>query len=147
MSHVRTQLRQALQAALTSLPTTGPRVEINRSAPVSAARAPCLLITTPSERAAQIGTLSVPRVMRTVTVVIEAVAAGADLDAQLDQIGLEVEQAMAGVGLLGGLIKSPPQYSEMQMDREDTASPPVGYLRMAWQCDMATTHINPDIPI
>lgn len=147
MSHVRTQLRQALQAALTSLPTTGPRVEINRSAPVSAARAPCLLITTPSERAAQIGTLSVPRVMRTVTVVIEAVAAGADLDAQLDQIGLEVEQAMAGVGLLGGLIKSPPQYSEMQMDREDTASPPVGYLRMAWQCDMATTHINPDTPI
>ncbi|WP_277080825.1 hypothetical protein [Thauera propionica] len=122
-------------------------MEINRSAPVSAARAPCLLITTPSERAAQIGTLSVPRVMRTVTVVIEAVAAGADLDAQLDQIGLEVEQAMAGVGLLGGLIKSPPQYSEMQMDREDTASPPVGYLRMAWQCDMATTHINPDIPI
>lgn len=147
MSHVRTQLRLALQAALAGLPTTGPRVEINRSSPVSAARAPCLLITTPSERAAQIGTLSVPLVMRTVTVVIEAVAAGVDLDAQLDQIGLEVEQAMAGVGLLGGLIKSPPQYSEMQMDREDTASPPVGYLRMAWQCDMVTTHINPDIPI
>lgn len=147
MSHVRTQLRTALQAALTGLPTTADRVEINRSAPVSAARAPCLLITTPSERATQIGTLSVPRVMRTVTVIIEAVAAGADLDGQLDQISLEVEQAMAGIGMLGGLLKSPAQYTEMQLDREDTASPPVGYLRMAWQLDTATTHSNPDIPI
>ena len=147
MSHVRTQLREALRTALTGLPATADRVDINRSAPVSATRAPCLLITTPTERAAQIGTLSVPRVMRTVTVIIEAVAAGAELDAQLDQISLEVEQAMAGVGMLDGLLKSPPQYSEMQLEREDTASPPMGYLRMAWQCDMATTHSNPDIPI
>lgn len=147
MSHVRTQIREALRTALTGLPTTADRVEINRSAPVAASRAPCLLITTPSERTTQIGTLSVPRVMRAVMVVIEAVAAGTDLDAQLDQIGLEVEQAMSGVGLLGGLLKGPPQYTEMQFDREDTASPPVGYLRMAWQCDTATTHSNPDIPI
>lgn len=147
MTHVRTQLRTALQAALTGLPTTADRVEINRSAPVAASRAPCLLITTPSEHATQIGTLSVPRVMRTVTVIIEAVAAGADLDGQLDQISLEVEQAMAVIGLLGGLLKSPAQYTEMQLDREDTASPPVGYLRMAWQLDTATTHSNPDIPI
>lgn len=147
MTHVRAQLRTALQAALTGLPTTADRVEINRSAPVAASRAPCLLITTPSERATQIGTLSVPRVMRTVTVIIEAVAAGADLDGQLDQISLEVEQAMAGIGMLGGLLKSPAQYTEMQLDREDTASPPVGYLRMAWQLDTATTHSNPDIPI
>lgn len=147
MSHIRTQLRAALQSALTGLPTTGDRVSINRSAPVSAARTPCLLITTSREEVEQIGSMVSPMIMRRITVVIEAAASGAGLDAQLDQIAVEIESAMAGLGLLNGLLKDAPRYTEAQIEHDDTASPPMGYLRLAYQLIAATATHNPASPL
>ena len=147
MSHIRTQLRAALQSALTGLPTTGDRVSINRSAPVSAARTPCLLITTPREEIEQVGAMASPIIMRRITVVIEAAASGTDLDAQLDQIAVEVETAMAGIGMLNGMLKDAPRYTEAQIEHEDAASPPLGYLRLAYEFVVASATNNPASPL
>lgn len=147
MSHVRTQLRAALQSALTGLPSTGDRVSINRSSPFSAARTPCLLITTPREDVEQFGAMSSPMIMRRVIVVIEAATTGSDLDTQLDQIAVEVETAMAGLGMLNGLLKNSPRYIEAQIEHEDAASPPLGYLRLAYELVVATATNNPESPL
>lgn len=142
MSHVRTQLRAALQAALTGLPTTGDRVSINRSAPVSSARTPCLLITTPAEEAER-ADVSGQYVSRVIAVQVEAVASGATIDEQLDQAAAEVEPAVFALRNVFPKIKSI-EYQGMQMERDDTASPPIGSMRMMYQIQLITLAADPE---
>lgn len=145
-THVRTQLRQALQVALTGLPTTLDRVSINRSSPVPASRTPCLLVTTPSEEVEQMG-MGVAYVMRNITVQVDAVASGDGIDDQLDQMAAEVEQAIFTVKEGFSAIKGDPLYQGMQLERDDSTSPPLGYLRMTYQISLITAATDPKTPL
>lgn len=145
MTHVRTQLRTALGAVLAGLPAV-PYVYINRARALDHTQAPCLRITTPQERAEPLG-VSVGMQDRTVTVLIEAFVKAEPLDDAADQAGLEVEQAIEAAGTLGGLIKAPMQLDEVRLEIEDTASPPLAVLRMAYTAQIYTLAAAPDIAI
>lgn len=104
MSHVRRQIRERVGTTLGSLATTSTRVYQSRMVSLPDTLLPALCIYTLSEAvAAEHG--DVPRSqMRELRLVVEAYArAAADLDDTLDQIAVEVEEAMAGDRDLGGL--------------------------------------------
>lgn len=101
MTHKRQQIREQAVTLLTGLATTGARVFASRVYPIQRAELPGLLVyakNEPSQRASMGGSL-----MRDLTLVVEAVARGADLDDTLDTICKEVEAAMTA--RLNGLAK------------------------------------------
>ena len=115
MSHVRTQIRQAVAALLTGLPSTLARVFVSRpdARPLQAYEIPCLLISRGdvSENTDPIDMAWPGGLMRDFVLVVSCVAAANEsLDDALDTMAAEVEAQMGAVTTLGGLIKhiSPP---------------------------------------
>ncbi|TAK50238.1 MAG: hypothetical protein EPO23_03260 [Xanthobacteraceae bacterium] len=104
MTHVRSQIRAAVVAALSGLATTGARVYPGRTRSLGEDHEPTLLIYTTDERAeidAMGGIL-----LRRLTLVVDAqVVASGPPDDTLDQIAAEVEPAMILNPSLGGLAK------------------------------------------
>lgn len=133
MSHVRTQLRTTLVATLTGLATTGNRVHASRMRPQSAEQMPCLLVTTGDERveaaAQQFGPLD-----RRLTVHIRGFALGATADNTLDQIALEVENALAGTGYA---------LQGMDVEFDDELEKPVGTITLNYEILYFTQPGNP----
>lgn len=108
MSHLRTQIRSAVVTALTNLSSTGTRVYSGRVDPLAADASASLLVDVGEE---QIETVSIGgsrnRILdRRLEVIIRAgVKAGSGYLDTLDQIALEVEQALAANQSLGGVAK------------------------------------------
>lgn len=108
MAHLRTQIRDAIQTLLTGLPTTGSNVFAGRALPLTAGKTPALVIFTfPDvpvyEDGAEMGD-TVCIVQHDLTVEVEGYASDST-DDKLDQIALEVEQAMYTDERLGGLAQ------------------------------------------
>lgn len=101
--HVRKQIRDAVETALTGLATTGATVFTSRVYPIEADSLPCLAILTATETIAlDEGTLEAPH--RLLTVEVRGIAkATSALDDTLDTIAKEVEVAMRSDITLGGL--------------------------------------------
>ena len=104
MAHVRKQIRDAIKTALTGLATTGANCYQSRVFPFESTKLPALLIYTKSETT-DFDTISLPRdVMRVLEINVEAYVQGtANYDNTLDQIAVEVEEAIAADVTLGGL--------------------------------------------
>jgi hypothetical protein len=100
MGHVRADIRAAVVTALTGLTTTGSRVLVDDQYPVE--DVPALVIKTSEENAGE----SVEGIrQRAVGVSVEAVSKlTSGITAQLDQIALEVETALAGSITVGGRV-------------------------------------------
>lgn len=145
MSHVRTQLRAALQAALTGLPSVT-AVFVNRAAPISAAQTPCIRITTPREQIDAQG-LNEDMHERTITVLVECFVKGETLDDAADQAGLEVESAIAAAGDLNGLTKGALTLRETALEIEETVTTPLAMMRMAYTAQIYTLAAAPDTAI
>lgn len=100
MSHVRTQIRDALVTAVTGLATTGAHVHAAYMNPTEVL--PCLLVRLEG-REDHAGQDISQTVERDLTAVITGYCkAVGDVDATLNQIALEVETALAAVPTLGG---------------------------------------------
>lgn len=145
MSHVRTQLRAALAAALAGLPSA-PAVYISRARALDHTQAPCLRVTTPQESIEPLGVSDTIRA-RAVSVLIEGFVKGTDLDAAADQVALEVEQALEAAGDLAGLIKGTLQLADTRTELDETTSPPLAVVRMAYTADIYTLASAPDTAI
>jgi hypothetical protein len=106
MAHVRTQIREAMKAALTGLPTTGAKVFKSRDWPRNAEELPALLIYSGPESSEPVDFDEATD--RDYDVVVEvALFAGADgIDDFMDQIAVEVENAVQADQTFGGLAKS-----------------------------------------
>jgi hypothetical protein len=133
MSHVRTQLRTALVAALTGLATTGNRVHASRMRPQGDANLPCLLVTTNDE---QIDSTVDAILLRDLSVSIRGFAMGnSALDDTLDQIALEVETVMA----------SNPRaiFERVEIDYDDELEKPVGAITLTYRIQYYTTAADP----
>jgi len=106
MAHVRKQIRDAIKTALTGLATTGANCYQSRVFPFESTKLPALLIYTKSETT-DFDTISLPRdVMRVLEINVEAYVQGtSNYDNTLDQIAVEVEEAIAADVTLGGLTK------------------------------------------
>lgn len=97
MSAQRKAIRQSLAAILKNAATAaGDRVFSSRSTPIFESELPAILVYTRSE-SVELFAESPREYKRTVTVVIEAVAetTGENLDDQLDDVGQEIEAALA----------------------------------------------------
>jgi len=106
MAHVRKQIRDAIVTATTGLATTGSNVFRSRIYPLEQTKLPGLCIFTRSETV-EFDTLTMARsINRVLDVMIEAyVSATTNYDNTLDQIAVEVEEALAADVTLGGLSK------------------------------------------
>lgn len=106
MAHLRTQIRNAVKTALTGLATTGANVYASRVWPVRAGIMPGLLIYTPAE-AKEVATMGGAdrTIERTTDLYVEAyIEATSALEDTIDQIELEVEEALAGSAAVDALV-------------------------------------------
>lgn len=145
MSHVRTQLRTALAAALAALPSA-PTVHVNRTRAIDHTQTPCVRLSTPQESIEPYG-LSSPMAMRDITALVEVFVAGAAPDALADQTGLEIEQAVAAAGTMGDLLIAPLQLRETTTEVDDGGSPPLAMLRMVYVAQIITLASAPETAI
>jgi hypothetical protein len=145
--HVRRRIRQAVATRLTNLATTGTRVFISRVYPLAESKLPGILIYTPQE-SSQVDSITKPRgLARGVNVVVEGVveSTGA-LDDDLDQIAVEVEQALGADPSLGGLVKDT-RLSGTQIMHAGDGKKPVGAIRMTFEVIYRTPENNPTTTI
>lgn len=142
MSHIRTQIRTAVAAALTGLATTGANVHRNRVARLSLRQVPALVITIDSEKVEEIGLD--PLQDRQLPIAVDGYAKqDENVDDVLDQIGLEVEVAMAAAGKLGGTVKATPSLSQVLIGIDETHEEPLGRIRMVFTTQTFTAPADP----
>ena len=143
-SHAHTQIRDAIVAALTGLPSTGSRVFANRLRPLLESELPALRIYADEETSNQL-TVHFPHMQsRDLSVTIEAVAKhSSGLDDVLDQMSNEVEAAFAG-GIVVGGVKLDPVYIGMSFDDEQSDKP-IGVKRMRFAIQYQAMNNAPDI--
>lgn len=132
MSHLRTELRNAVATTVTGLASTGSRVYKSRIYPIEAAKLPCLAVYVQAETIEQ-STIGSQKKMRNVELIIEcAASATADLDATLDSICNQVEVAMANNRNLNGLALEV-LLESTQIDLNGDGEKPVGIAKMTYR--------------
>lgn len=145
MSHLRKQIRDAIQTAVTGLGLTGPRVYVNRIAPVAASDTPCLVIQTAAEDLTNLRLLGPVHYRRTLTVTIDAYVSGTALDDALDAVCAQVEPAVATAGTLSGLIDYPLELEAVRFEFDDVGSPPVAVARLRYTAETSTLAATPEV--
>lgn len=145
MSHVRTQIVDAVTTALTGLSTTGANAFKTRVYALARGKLPCLCIYRGREASTPLE-MGHPRLMdRTFEVHVEIVAEGEDFDDVTDQIAVEVEVALAADFSLGGLCKefylagSEPG----PIGQGDHGEKRLGSLRLTYRATYHTTDADP----
>lgn len=106
MTHVRKQIRDNIVTTLTGLSTTGSNVFRSRVYPIAESKLPGILIFTDSEEV-EFGTIGSDRSqIRSLTISIQGyVKSATNYDDTLDQICVEVEEALHTDITRGGLAK------------------------------------------
>lgn len=135
MSHVRTQIRTATVAALAGIGTT---VIAARVYPVAEDSLPVVLVYTNGEQVSQyeFGGLE-----RRLEVVVEIVAQGTNLDAALDAILVEVEQALGpGLALVSDFLPT----GGIEVSTSTEGSAPIGRLRLVYEAIYRTAYADPE---
>ena len=138
MAHKRKQIRDAIVTRLTGLPTTGANVIKGAIKPLSGAQAPpALTVSTfpdvPAYEEDEGGEIGVdPRPARVLTVEIEGYYQGGD-DDDLDQIAVEVEEALYTDPTFGGLV-SYMELGEQDVGRDANGERVDGMIRLIFQC-------------
>ena len=103
MAHKRAQIKARIQTVLTGLATTGSNVFLSRTYPIATSSVPGLLIYANSETVERLEIGIQNRQQRNLDLVIEAVAKGNTAESTLDQVTVEVEEAMANDQTLNNL--------------------------------------------
>ena len=148
MSHVRTQIRDAFVAKLTSLATTGARVYGQRIRPPAAAL-PFLLVYLGTDEGERITVTDDAIEQRTASLIVRAFAkANGDMEDTLDQIALEVHDAIGSAAdqTFGGLIKSLGAPS-IDPDVDDSLEQPAGVNQIAFPITYFIAAINPAVAL
>jgi len=143
VAHLHKQIRDAMVAALTGLPTTGAHVWANRYYPLNAAELPAIRIYVDEEDVVQAGMMGQFR-QRDLAVSVEACAkTNTTLDDTLDQSGLEIEQALASGITVGGRVLYP-VYTGATFQFDDSIDLPVGVKRHRFRLVFAAASNSPD---
>ena len=148
MSHVRTQIRDALVARLTGLATTGAAVHGQRTRPLTAVP-PFIKVYLGDDSGELLGVTTDAVEQRSADLVIEAYAKdGADMEDILDQIALEVQVKIATSPDLtfGGLVKmilAP----RIEPDVDDSLEKPCGINRITYPITYFIAGTNPAVSL
>lgn len=144
--HCRKQIRDAVQAYLAANVTAALAVIAGRVHPVEVAILPALLIYTNEESAEDIAKATAGRdrkLSRTLTMTIEAYAAGDEVVDTLDTIAAQVEPlAMAGVPAWVKEI----ELTGTAIELTGEATEPAGMLRLTYQVIYHANMATPDTP-
>ena len=150
MSHVRTQIRDAVTILLTGLPTTGSRVFKSRIRKLSSSDLPALTIETNDEVIVLESVTDDFNNDRSLDLVIRAsVKVSADLDTTLDTCVKEVEQALFASftsNSLSGLVKSM-ELKAIKVQMNNEGDQPIGEAAMLWSVNYFTRGNAPTVSI
>ncbi len=150
MSHVRTQIRDAVTDLLLGLPTTGNNVFKSRIRKLSAAELPALTIETNDETIDMETTTDDYVNFRTLDLVIRANAkVNADLDNVLDACIQEVEETLfADIvnNTLASLVKDI-ELKAIKVQMNNEGDQPIGEAAMLWTVNYFTRGNAPDVSI
>ena len=147
MSHVRKQIRSAVEAVLTGLVTTGANVFVSRSIDIPESKLPCLLIYTNEENSEPISMGSPRRYENTVMLDVQAIVQKNDeSDDLLDTIAVEVEVALNTDLTLGGLVTDIRKTS-FEADFIDKAKIQLGRATMKFEVDYETLEGDPETSV
>ncbi len=143
MPHARQQIREAVATALVGLPTTGSNVYQSRMRPATDDTLPCLLVMTGDEA---IDSTAQEWQTRRLVVLVQGMAkATADVDDTLDDIALEVEEALFNAGTLGGKLPGGLVLQKMEMDFNDSLDKPIGVIALQFSADYFTNAGTPGV--
>lgn len=144
--HVRTQLRNAVVALLTGLPTTGANVFVAPVDPTTTDQLPALLVFTSSETSQPVE-LGEPRICeRPLRLEVRALARQTDdLQDTLDQICLEVERALAMPNSLDAAKRTTLLATAIRMDGD--FSKPVGQAALVYEVSYYVAENAPDVAL
>ena len=128
-NHLRRQIRERVATMLTGLSTTGSNVFQSHVYPLENADLPALCIYTQDEEI-EVGAMGDPRVCHsTMTLIVDGYAqTSSNLDDQLDQIGKEVQVAMAGDVDINNLVKDS-YLSSVDISYSGEGTSPIGVIR------------------
>lgn len=148
MSHVRTQIRDALVTRLTGLATTGSAVFGQRTLPLTAV--PPFIKVWLGDDSGELLNATDDRIeQRTADLVIEAYAKDSgDMEDILDQISLEVQQQIATTPDLsfGGLVKMI-DAPRIEQDIDDALEKPCGVNRIVYPLTYFIAGANPAVSL
>lgn len=149
MAHIRQQIRAALVSALQGLPTTGNNVYAGRALPLTGpTRPPALLIYTwpdaPVYEDSEIGN-GTCIVSHNLTASIEGYYSGGT-DDQLDQIAVEVEEALYVDETLGGLVQGISMAGQ-DVARDGEGARIEGAIVMNYTVQYQAAEGEPEIPL
>jgi hypothetical protein len=147
MSHIRKQIRDNVVTTVTGLTTTTTKVYRSRVYPIASGKLPGLCVYTQSE-SIESATLTRPRTkMRTLDVVIEGYAlANSNLDNTLDQISLEVEEAMVTDVTRGGKAKDT-ELTSVEIEQVGEGETQAGIVRMTFTVTYATLENDAEVAV
>lgn len=130
MSHVRQLIRSNIVSTLTGLTTTGSRVYQSRFYPIESGKMPGLAVYTKTE-SVDYQTISPPRKqIRTLDVGVEIYTTGQNLDNALDNIAIQVEEALTADITRGGYAKDT-KIASFEADFNGDGEVPLGVGRFS----------------
>ena len=146
MSHVRTQIHNAIVARLTGLSTTGANVHGRRTRPPTDTL-PLMLVYLGSD-AGDLMTVTEDRIeeRRAELTIITLCKDGGDMEDLLDQMFLEVQQAIATDPTFGGLVKEIGAPS-LEPDVDDSLEKPAGMNRITYPITYYLAGSNPALSL
>lgn len=147
MAHVRKTIREYFGTNLTGLATTGSNVYESRVYTLQENTLPSLIVYTKSESSEPV-VIGTDRLMsRELQVIVEGYCKlTANFDDLIDQISLEVEEAIAADRTLGGLAKD--TYLEStEIDFTGEGDKPVGFVTLSYLTNYYVQETNPDIAV
>lgn len=142
MAHVRKTIRDKIVTLVTGLSTTGTNVFRSRVYPLESAKLPGLTVYTLDEDSQIItmGSTGNNRMDRVVEIAIEGYAREtSNLDDKLDQIALEVEEAIAADDTLTGSAKKA-ELVKTNITMLGDGNQPIGAIRLLYEIQYNTTN-------
>lgn len=144
-THLRTQIRDAMATAVTSLATTGTRVHKSRMYPAADAGLPCLLVFCGDQERIEQDATNIQQ--RTLEMTVRGlVKATGDIDASLNQIALEVEAAVQSAGTLSSKV-SGVTLTGIDSTLDDSLEKPVGIIDLSYRITYFTIAGAPGVNV
>lgn len=147
MAHIRKEIRDDIITTVTGLATTGKNVFRSRVHPIASNKLPALAVFNKTEEVLY-GTHSAPRLQERIAVYdIEAyVKANIDYDNTLDQICLEVEEALTA-DLTRGNSARDTRITSFAADFNGDGEQPLAVARLTVEVTYQVRENNPDVSI
>ncbi len=145
MTHVRKQIRDLAETAVTGLTTTGTDVYADRAYPIPQDKLPALRVFFSREvgELSQGGMGADPTMHRRATLTVVGYADGSGLDDTLDLIAVEVEIAIDGAGDFSSKTVGNATYTGTDFGLEEGDSS-TGFVAMTWEVQYRTAESDPE---